>query len=84
MAEPETADVLVATIPKNDREEIRISLGRFKGYPLFNARVYYRGAEGDFLPGKGIAFKIGHLPAFAAAVEKAVETALATGWIAAE
>lgn len=32
------ADLHIATIPKNKREEIRVTLGEFNGHQLFNVR----------------------------------------------
>ncbi len=58
------ADQLIASIEKNAREEIRVSLSEFNGYDLANVRVFYRTDGGDMRPGKaGIAFRVGKLPA---------------------
>ena len=49
----------IATIRKNGREEIRVSLDHFKGHDLVNLRVFYRDAEGEMRPGKqGLAFRV--------------------------
>lgn len=69
-------DKHIATIPKNSTEEIRITLGSYKGHELFNARVWFEGEDGTMRPGKaGIAFKLDKLPAFAEAVAAALKEA---------
>lgn len=58
------AETLIATIDKNAREEIRISLSEFNGHDLANIRVWFRTDDGDMRPGnKGLAFKLEKLPA---------------------
>ncbi len=53
----------VATIQKNDREELRVSIDEFKGHHLLNVRVWYDAADGEQRPGKqGIALKLSLLP----------------------
>lgn len=77
-----TNDLHIASIPKNQTEEIRVSIGEFNGHMLFNARVYYTTPEGDMKPGRaGIAFKIDKLADFADAVEAARLAALEKGLI---
>ncbi len=57
------ADTLIASIPKNAREEIRVSLSEFNGHDLANLRVWFDAGDGDMRPGnKGLAFKINKLP----------------------
>ena len=54
---------VIATIPKNSREEIRISREDFKGTDLVSLRVYFQADDGDMRPSKkGIAFKASLLP----------------------
>jgi hypothetical protein len=52
---------LVATIPKNSREEFRVSRGEYKGRDLITMRVWYEDREsGEMRPGKaGITLSIG-------------------------
>lgn len=69
-------DVLVATIPKNGREEIRVSLTEFKGYDLVNMRVWFRTDEGDMRPGKaGLAFRVEKLSDLIQALQQAQRAA---------
>jgi hypothetical protein len=39
---PHAADTIIATIPKNAREEIRVTLSEFKGYRRISCRVWAR------------------------------------------
>lgn len=49
-------------IPKNAREEIRVSVDEFKGHHLCNMRVWYRDGE-EHRPGKqGIALRLELVP----------------------
>lgn len=73
---------LVAVVPKNKREEIRISLDLLNGNRLFNARVYFPAQDGTKRPGNaGIAFKVDKLEAFAEAVALALVTAERKGYV---
>ena len=52
----------IATIKKNSREEIRLSLDMFNGHRLFNMRVFFEAEDGSMRPGKsGLAFKVNKL-----------------------
>ncbi|AGT08119.1 transcriptional coactivator p15/PC4 family protein [Paracoccus aminophilus] len=54
----------LAIIPKNQREEIRLSLDDYKGMQLVNLRIWFKADDGEFRPSqKGIAFKAELLPA---------------------
>jgi hypothetical protein len=58
------ADQFIASIEKNNREEIRISLSEFNGYQLTNLRVWSKTDDGDMRPGKaGLAVRLEKLPA---------------------
>ena len=46
------ADQLIATIQKNAREVLRISLSEFKGYNLISRRVWFRADDGEMRPSK--------------------------------
>ena len=71
----------IASIKKNSREEIRVSLDLFNGHRLFNMRVFFEAEDGSMRPGKnGLAFKVDKLEEFAAAVTTAVETAKSKGF----
>ncbi len=63
-----------ARIPKNKREEIRISRETFKGTDLVNVRVFFDAGEGEMRPGKqGVAFRTSLLPDVLDALTKASE-----------
>jgi hypothetical protein len=73
-------DTIVAEIPKNTREVIRITLGTFNNRQIAVARVWFKEGDGNWLPGKsGIAFKVELLPAVAEAFAEAVAAARASG-----
>jgi hypothetical protein len=65
----------VATIQKNKREVVHVSLSEFKGTDLIDMRVHVpkpNGAEGEVIPtGKGLALAIGKLPQLRAALDLA-------------
>ena len=63
------SDVVVATVRKNSREDIRVSLGHFNGRAVFSARVWFDAGDGEIRPSKtGITFSVDRLPDFADAV----------------
>lgn len=48
----------LGTIPKNAREEIRVTAETFHGCDIVSLRVWYQDAEGAWRPGKqGLAFR---------------------------
>jgi hypothetical protein len=68
----------IAILKKNRREEIHVSLDKFKGCDLFNMRVWYEAEDGQLRPGKnGLAFKVDKLPEFIDAANKALSEAKA-------
>ncbi|WP_454917296.1 transcriptional coactivator p15/PC4 family protein [Xanthobacter sediminis] len=68
------ADRHIATIRKNAREEIRVSLGEYNGHQLFSARVWFEADDGSMRPSKaGLAFRVDRLPDFAEAVQAALK-----------
>ncbi len=47
---------LIARIPKNSREEYRVTSETFKGTPLVHFRIWYRRGDDEFAPShKGVA-----------------------------
>lgn len=44
--------VLVATVDKNQREQVQISLENFKGHNLVAIRVFYDAGGGEMKPSK--------------------------------
>jgi hypothetical protein len=75
-------DVLIATVPKNTREEIRISRCRYAGHDLANVRVWYRAEDGTMHPAKqGLAFRLGQLSAIIDGLEKLHSDARSKGLV---
>jgi hypothetical protein len=65
---------VLKTLKKNNREQIGICLTDFKGKLVINIRVFYQGANGEWLPGKqGLAFTIDKLPTFRDALQETAE-----------
>lgn len=63
----------LATIQKNSREELRVSLDDFKGQRLVSLRVWFRAEDGTMRPGrKGLAVRLELLPAVLEALGKAL------------
>lgn len=54
--------MVIATLPRNDREEVRIGISEFKGKKRLDIRVWYR-ANNEFKPGKqGVNLPLEQLP----------------------
>ncbi|MTH57884.1 transcriptional coactivator p15/PC4 family protein [Paracoccus litorisediminis] len=65
-------------IPKNSREEIRITAEIFKGHAIINIRVWYSDDSDEMRPGKqGLAFRLELLPAVLETLSKAVKGGVA-------
>ena len=72
----------VASIRKNSREEVRISLDVFNGQRLFNSRVFFEAEDGVSRPGKaGLALRLECLEAYAEAVTSALLLAKSKGFL---
>lgn len=70
----------IATIKKNSREEIRVTLDEFRGHHLVNIRVFYDAGDGEMKPGKqGIAVKVELFPELLAALGAAEKSARQAG-----
>jgi hypothetical protein len=67
-------DQVVATIPKNAREELRVALTEFHGYRLCAMRVYFKPeGGGDMRPGKnGLNVRIEQIPDIIEALQQAL------------
>lgn len=73
------ADVLVAVIRKNAREEFRVALRTFKGQRLVDIRVYASNGVDVVPTAKGVAIKSTLLRAIIEALENAEQLAKAEG-----
>lgn len=63
---------LLATFPRTDRTEVRLTLSQFKGRQLIDLRLYFQSDAGEWLPTrKGCAIQPGELPDLQAALEAA-------------
>ncbi|WP_336042567.1 transcriptional coactivator p15/PC4 family protein [Pseudooceanicola nanhaiensis] len=70
----------IATIKKNSREELRVTLDEFRGHHLVNVRVFYDAGDGEMKPGKqGIAVKVELLRELLAALDAAEKSARQAG-----
>ena len=62
---------LIAEIPKNSREVIRVERSLFHGPTLANVRVWFRSEDGELRPSKrGIAIKVQQLSDLVSALQK--------------
>lgn len=67
-------DKIIAIIPKNANEEIRVGTTVFNGHQLAYCRVFYDAGGGDMRPGKsGINVRVEQLGDIVAAFEKIIE-----------
>lgn len=61
----------VATIRKNSREELRVSIDEFKGHWLLSMRVWFDAGDGTMRPGKqGLALQLELPPELRAALDQ--------------
>ncbi len=79
---------LIATIPKNGREEIRVSLDEFKTkdatYDMVSVRVFYEDG-GEYRPGRnGLNVRVELLPAIVAALRDGETEARTAGLLSGE
>ncbi len=79
---------LIATIPKNGREEIRVALDEFEAgdvmYNMFSVQVFYEDG-GEYRPGRnGLNVRVELLPAIVAALRKAETEARKAGLLGGE
>lgn len=70
-------DRIIATIPKNSNEELRVFLTEYQGHRLVGCRVFYEPRDGgNKLPGKsGLNVRVEMLPAIIAALQEAAREA---------
>jgi hypothetical protein len=45
-------EFLVGSFPKNKREEVRVTLSKYKGFDLVGLRVWFKSEDGTHRPGK--------------------------------
>jgi hypothetical protein len=62
---------VIATLPRNDREQVRIGLSEFKGRTRLDIRVWYLAGD-EYRPGKqGISLPLEQLPSIVDALQRA-------------
>lgn len=72
----------VATIQKNSREEIRVTLAEFKGHKLVGTRVWARKDDGADIPTKsGLSVRAEKLDELIAGLQAARAAAVREGWL---
>lgn len=80
MSEPH----VIAQLPKNSRETLRVSLDEYRGHNLINVRVCVPLSEtsGILAPTMaGVSLSIAMLPALSQALIRAEEAAREKGWL---
>jgi Transcriptional Coactivator p15 (PC4) len=45
-------EVVIGSFPKNKREQVRVTLSKYKGYDLVGLRVWFKSDDGSYQPGK--------------------------------
>ena len=77
---PIEEDVIVGIIPKNQREDIRVTLSNFKGHDLVGARIWFKSKEGAPRPSsKGITVNVKVLPQLIGLLEQDEKKAIELG-----
>jgi hypothetical protein len=67
-------DALVARIPKNPTEEVRISLTSYRGHELIDFRVFFQDEQGEWRPTKrGVSLSVDAFTELRDAIGKAGE-----------
>lgn len=74
-------DVTVGSIPKNQREEIRVTISNFKGHDLVGARIWFKQGEAFRPSSKGITVNVRVLPELIGLLEEAEKEATKMGLI---
>jgi hypothetical protein len=78
-------DRIIGTTRKNAREDIAVSLRKFKGYRFIDVRVRARRPDGGPVPTtKGITIKPDALPEIIELLRKAHAEAVTAGWCGSE
>ena len=67
-------DTTVAVFPKNSREQVRVTVGDFRGRQILNIRVYWTSDGSTWSPSKkGLAIGVEKLPVLLASLHQAAE-----------
>lgn len=77
---PIEEDIVVGSIPKNNREDIKVTLSNFKGHDLVGARIWFKAKDGEDRPtSKGITVNVRVLPELIGLLEEAERKAIELG-----
>ena len=77
---PIEEDIVIGEIPKNNREDIRVTLSNFKGHDLVGARIWFKSKDGEPRPSsKGITVNVKVLPELIGLLEQAEKKAVELG-----
>ena len=77
---PIEEDIVIGEIPKNNREDIRVTLSNFKGHDLVGARIWFKSKDGEPRPSsKGITVNFKVLPELIGLLEQAEKKAIELG-----
>lgn len=75
----------IATIRKNAREDLRVTLEEFRGHHLLNLRIWFDADDGEQRPGKqGVALRLDLLPHLRTALSEAEQEARKSGLLSGE
>ena len=73
-------EIVVGSFPKNNREEVRVSLSKFKGYDLVGVRQWFRNENDEPRPSKsGITIRVDLLPELLDLIQQARDIAVEKG-----
>ena len=73
-------DIMVGSFPKNNREEVRVTLSKFKGYDLVGVRQWFRNENDEPRPSKsGVTIRVDLLPELLDLMQQARDIAVEKG-----
>lgn len=60
---PQEQGERLATLPRNQNEELRINLAEYNGRPFIGLRIWAKGSDGNFWPvkGKGLSIRVAEI-----------------------
>lgn len=73
-------EIVVGSFPKNNREEVRVTLSKYKGYDLVGVRQWFRNDNDEPRPSKsGVTIRVELLPELLQLIQRAKDTAVEKG-----
>ena len=73
-------EIVVGSFPKNNREEVRVTLSKYKGYDLVGVRQWFRSENDEPRPSKsGVTIRVELLPELLQLIQQAKDTAVEKG-----